>query len=185
MPGIGERCGGGRAHVARVPEYSAAGGATAINARDRIGRGPWINAKGVMVAANVEELHGTNNLNKQTALTEKGEVVAGGGDPVNTHDILTGSGPDGRASAASNDTTCGNWTNRAKVRPSWVTMTAGGWTSRHRPLLEFLPSHARLQRGCAQEHGQWGLALLLRGELSALPLCLPGWQAFSIFPPAA
>jgi hypothetical protein len=89
---------------------TAAGGGAAVNARDRIGRGPWTNAKGAVVAANVEELHGTNNLNKQTALTEKGAIVSGGGDPVNTHDILTGSGPDGRVSAATSDTTCGNWT---------------------------------------------------------------------------
>jgi hypothetical protein len=89
---------------------TAAGGAAVTNARDRIGRGPWTNAKGTVIAANVEELHGTNNLNKQTALTEKGQVVSGGGDPVNTHDILTGSGPDGRVTAASSDTTCGNWT---------------------------------------------------------------------------
>jgi hypothetical protein len=89
---------------------TAAGGAAVTNARDRIGRGPWTNAKGTVIAANVEELHGTNNLNKQTALTEKGQVVSGGGDPVNTHDILTGSGPDGRVAAASSDTTCGNWT---------------------------------------------------------------------------
>ncbi|HSW19560.1 MAG TPA: hypothetical protein VLJ86_20240, partial [Ramlibacter sp.] len=60
---------------------TAAGGAAAVNARERIGRGPWSNAKGAVIAANVEELHGTNNLNKQTALNEKGQVVSGGGDP--------------------------------------------------------------------------------------------------------
>jgi hypothetical protein len=89
---------------------TAAGGAPAVNARDRIGSGPWRNVKGDVVAANVEELHGTNKLSKQTSLTEKGDVVSGSGDPVNTHDILTGSSPDGKASAATNDTTCGNWT---------------------------------------------------------------------------
>jgi hypothetical protein len=93
---------------------TAAGGAPAVNARDRIGRGPWSNVKGETIAANVEELHGTNNLNKQTALTEKGGALSGSGDPVNMHDILTGSSPDGRASAASNDTTCGNWTKSAE-----------------------------------------------------------------------
>jgi hypothetical protein len=80
-----------------------------VNARDRIGHGPWHNAKGALVAANVDELHGTNMLNKQTALTEKGEVISGRGDPVNMHDILTGSAPDGRVAMASGDTTCGNW----------------------------------------------------------------------------
>jgi hypothetical protein len=88
---------------------TASGGSPAVNARDRIGRGPWHNAKGELVAANVDELHGANMLNKQTALTEKGEVVSGRGDPVNMHDILTGSAPDGRVAMASGDTTCGNW----------------------------------------------------------------------------
>ena len=82
----------------------------AVNARDRIGKGPWYNAKGDLVAANVEQLHGTNNLTKQTALTEKGAVVNGRGDTPNMHDVLTGSQPDGRAYPAGTDTTCGNWT---------------------------------------------------------------------------
>jgi hypothetical protein len=87
------------------------GGAAGVNARDRIGKGPWVNAKGVTIAKNVDDLHSdANNLNKQTALTEKGETVAGRGDPVNTHDILTGSDPQGMFSTAGGDTTCGNWT---------------------------------------------------------------------------
>ncbi len=89
---------------------SAAGGAVAANAKDRIGKGPWKNAKGVVVAKDVAELHGTNNLTKQTALTEKGMVVNGRGDTPNEHDILTGSQPDGTAFAGSDDKTCGNWT---------------------------------------------------------------------------
>jgi hypothetical protein len=90
---------------------TAMGGAAAENARERIGRGPWRNAKGVVVARNVEDLHGEgNNLNKQTALTEKGEVVSGRGDAVNMHDILTGSQPDGRAFEGDKDMTCWNWT---------------------------------------------------------------------------
>jgi hypothetical protein len=88
----------------------AVGGAQAVNARDRIGRGPWQNAKGVTIAKDVDELHGNNNLNKQTALDEKGEVVSGRGDKPNRHDILTGSTPDGRAFPAGEDRTCGNWT---------------------------------------------------------------------------
>src|SRR5262245_7939639 len=88
----------------------AVGGATAVNARDRIGPGPWQNAKGVVVASSVDELHGTNNLTKRTALDEKGEVVNGRGDTPNRHDILTGSTPEGRAPAGDQDMTCGNWT---------------------------------------------------------------------------
>src|SRR5215813_12910254 len=81
-----------------------------VNARDRIGRGPWQNAKGVVVASSVVGLHSeSNNINKQTALTEKGEVVGGRGDTVTLHDILTGSDPDGNYSTAGGDTTCGNW----------------------------------------------------------------------------
>jgi hypothetical protein len=94
--------------------YLSTSGGQAANARDRIGRGPWQNAKGVVIARSVDDLHSaTNNLNKQTALTEKGEIVPGRGDQVNQHDILTGSSPDGRAMAGTNDTTCGNWTQSA------------------------------------------------------------------------
>jgi hypothetical protein len=89
---------------------SAAGGAPAVNARDRIGKGPWQNAKGVVVAKDVSELHGANNLTKQTALNEKGAVVNGRGDTPNQHDILTGTQPDGTAFGGAEDKTCGNWT---------------------------------------------------------------------------
>jgi hypothetical protein len=95
-----------RAYLSAVP----AGGTPAVNARDRIGPGPWKNAKGVVIAQNVTELHGANNLNKSTALTEKGDVVNGRGDTPNMHDILTGSQPDGTAIVGAVDTTCGNWT---------------------------------------------------------------------------
>lgn len=87
----------------------ASGGQQAINARDRIGSGPWQNANEVVIAQDVGELHGQNNLTKETALTEKGEVVAGAGDTPNQHDILTGSQPDGTAYAGAEDWTCGNW----------------------------------------------------------------------------
>ena len=88
----------------------AADGQPAVNARDRIGHGPWQNAKGVVVAKDVDELHGDNNLTKQTALTEKGDVVNGRGDTPNKHDALTGSQPDGRAFPPGDDKTCHNWT---------------------------------------------------------------------------
>ena len=90
---------------------SAVGGAQAVNARDRIGRGPWQNAKGIVIARSVDDLHGpSNNLKKETALNEKGGVVPGRGDPVNEHDILTGSSAEGRALPGEKDMTCGNWT---------------------------------------------------------------------------
>ncbi len=89
----------------------AVGGAQAVNARDRIGRGPWRNAKGDVIATGVDDLHSPNNkISKQTALNEKGEPVNGRGDTPNRHDILTGSQPDGSAFAADQDRTCGNWT---------------------------------------------------------------------------
>jgi hypothetical protein len=90
--------------------YLSTQGAGAVNARDRIGPGPWQNVKGVVVAKNVAELHGTNNLTKQTALDEKGNMVNGRGDSPNKHDILTGTQPDGTAFAGGEDRTCGNWT---------------------------------------------------------------------------
>lgn len=90
---------------------TASGTSAAVHARDRIGAGPWQNAKGEVIANNVEELHAGNRLSKLTALTETGQTVSGRGDAVNTHDILTGSGPDGRATSAAADTTCSNWTS--------------------------------------------------------------------------
>ena len=98
-----------RAYLSTVP----VGGSPAVNARDRIGSGPWVNAKGVTVATSVADLHSPNaRLGKDTSLTEKGEVVSGFGDPVNRHDVLTGSRPDGTAALPEpgKDTTCGNWT---------------------------------------------------------------------------
>jgi hypothetical protein len=86
-------------------------GVAGVNARDRIGKGPWRNAKRVIVAKTVADLHSaTVNINKNTALTEKGEIVKGLGDTPNEHDILTGSDPAGMYSTAGGDTTCGNWT---------------------------------------------------------------------------
>src|SRR5271156_6673064 len=89
----------------------AADGKPAINARDRIGKGPWQNSKGVVIAKDVAELHGANNVTKQTALSEKGDVINGRGDTPNRHDMLTGSQPDGTAFPAGDDRTCKNWTS--------------------------------------------------------------------------
>lgn len=92
--------------------YLSTTGSPAVNARDRIGKGPWHNAQGRLIARDVKELHeGVNNINRAMALTEKGTVVNGRADSPNMHDILTGSQPDGRAIAGdASKTTCGNWT---------------------------------------------------------------------------
>jgi len=89
----------------------AANGQPAVNARDRIGNGPWQNAKGAVIAKSVDELHGTNNLGKQTALSEKGTPTKVRGDTPNEHDALTGSTMDGRAYPPGEDRTCKNWTS--------------------------------------------------------------------------
>ncbi len=96
--------------------YLSTQGPGAVNARDRIGAGPWHNAKGVQIAANVADLHGDNErdrnyLFKETAIDEKGNPVSGRGDQPNRHDILTGSDSHGRAYPAGQDRTCNNWTS--------------------------------------------------------------------------
>jgi hypothetical protein len=94
---------------------SASGGQAAVNARDRIGSGPWHNVKGVQVAASVADLHSENNkLGKENSLTETGQVVNGRGDDPNMHDILTGSQVDGTAFAAGEDHTCANWSSSSE-----------------------------------------------------------------------
>jgi hypothetical protein len=91
--------------------YLSTQGANAVNAKDRIGKGPWMNAKGVTVAKDVADLHSANNqLNKQNSLSEKGEVINGRGDTPNRHDIVTGSQADGTAFSGAEDRTCGNYT---------------------------------------------------------------------------
>jgi hypothetical protein len=91
---------------------AAAAGQAAVNARDRIGGGPWFNFAGIQVAANVDDLHSENNrLGKEGSLSEKGGQINGRGDTPNMHDILTGSDTSGRLIAGSDDTTCANWTS--------------------------------------------------------------------------
>ena len=118
---------------ARWVAYLSTQGPNAVNARDRIGSGPWVNAKGQQIAANVAELHGDtveqarlgNRIQKTTALNEKGELVNGVGDTPNTHDILTGSTPDGRAFTDAADHTCSNYTsNAAAAQPAAAGQTA-------------------------------------------------------------
>jgi len=94
--------------------YLSTQGAGGVNAKDRIGAGPWFNAKGVQIAANLAELHSDkNNINKQTALDEKGAVVKGRVDTPNQHDMLTGTQQDGTAVPGPEDATCSNWTSSA------------------------------------------------------------------------
>ena len=94
--------------------YRSTTGSGGVNARDRIGSGPWHNANGAQVASSVANLHSdNNNLTKETQLTESGDIVNGRGDTPNMHDILTGSQLDGTAASGSDDSTCGNWTSNA------------------------------------------------------------------------
>jgi len=133
--------------------YLSTQGPNAVNARDRIGAGPWYNARGVMIARGLSQLHGDtldearlgNNLSRSTVLSEKQGTINGAGDTPNTHDILTGSQPDGRAYTDAMDHTCGNWTSSAdgagSAQLGHFDRTGGGntsWNSAH-------PS-----RGCSQ-----------------------------------
>jgi hypothetical protein len=98
----------------QFPSQASPQGVASINARDRIGKGPWFNAKGTLVAANLDQLHSGNMLAKDTALDEKGNLVKGRGDQPNEHDILTGSRDDGTAFAPATDTTCKAWTSSSE-----------------------------------------------------------------------
>jgi hypothetical protein len=132
---------------------SASGGQAAVNARDRIGAGPWFNARSQRIAQGVADLHGDtlelaqrgNNLTKVTALTEKGDTVNGVGDKPNQHDILTGSTLDGRAFTDGADHTCGNWTSSGagSAQVGHHDRTGGGATS-------WNSIHA--SKGCSQEN---------------------------------
>lgn len=128
----------------------AAGSGAAVNARDRIGNGPWKNAKGVTIAANVAELHGTNNLTKQTALNEKGELVNGRGDTPNQHDILTGTQTDGTAFPAGEDRTCGNWTRSGAEGAAMVGHHDRMGLNTEPPALSWNTSHST-RGGCSQD----------------------------------
>jgi hypothetical protein len=139
----------------------AIGGQPAINARDRIGRGPWRNAKATIIAWNVNELHNANNLTKETALTEKGDVVSGRGDTPNRHDILTGSQPDGTAFTVAEDRTCGNWTRSGAEGAAMVGHHDRRGLSEDPPAKSWNSSHLT-RGGCSQEalRGTGGAGLL-------------------------
>lgn len=161
-PGEGANLGGlagADAHCQKLAESVGAGdrtwraylstsseGGETVNARERIGQGPWYNAKGVVVATDVDQLHGENNLTRETALNEKGETVNGRGDDPNRHDILTGSQLDGSAFTGSEDRTCLNWTSSGSgsAQVGHHDRQGGGtnptsWNSAH------------ASRGCSQE----------------------------------
>jgi hypothetical protein len=145
---LAQAAGGGTKTWHAYLSTQAAGGAAAVNARDRIGHGPWKNAKGEVIAKDAAELHGTNNLTKQTALTEKGTVVNGRGDTPNMHDILTGSQPDGTAFAAGEDKTCGNWTKSGDGAAMLGHADRTGLTD-DPPAHSWNSSHP--SRGCSQD----------------------------------
>lgn len=102
-----------RAYLSVPPTFPSGSspGVAAINARDRIGTGPWFNAKGALIARDLEHLHDGNHIGKETALDERGNPVSGSGDKPNEHDMLTGSRADGTAFSPHNDTTCKAWTH--------------------------------------------------------------------------
>ena len=160
-PGNGADLGGltgADAHCARLAEaaritgktwraYLSTTGESSVDARDRIGSGPWSNVRGIVVARDVTDLHGAaNNLTKQTVLDEQGREVNGRGDTPNRHDILTGSTAEGTAYDSEDDTTCGNWTSSAgdgSARVGHFDRQGGGedptsWNSAH------------ASRGCGQ-----------------------------------
>jgi hypothetical protein len=128
----------------------AQGETVATNARDRIGKGPWQNAKGVVIAKDVDELHGTNNLTKETALSEKGEVIKGRGDQPNMHDILTGSQADGTAFPPGEDRTCGNWTKGGTEGAAMVGHSDRIGLNDTPPAKSWNTSHPT-RGGCSQE----------------------------------
>lgn len=128
--------------------YLSTTGDGGVNAKDRIGAGPWRNANGVMVASDVADLHSDHNLlSKENSITEKGEVISGRGDDVNRHDIITGSTPDGMASTDEGDTTCSNWTSNSSDGSALVghhDRVGGGANP-----TSWNASHG--SRGCGQE----------------------------------
>lgn len=161
-PGDGANLGGlagADAHCASLAEaagvegktwraYLSTSGRGSVNARERIGAGPWYNANGVMVATDVDDLHSDNNkLSKENSISESGEVINGRGDSPNRHDILTGSSMGGMAYDPGEDSTCQNWTysgGDGSARVGHHDRTGGGqnptsWNDAHG------------SRGCGQE----------------------------------
>lgn len=130
--------------------YLSTTGSGSVNARDRIGKGPWRNYSGTVIAQSVDDLHGaSNNINKQTALTEKGGMVKGRGDTPNQHDMLTGSTSEGRASTDNTDTTCGNWSSSDQGAAIVGHVDRMGLND-SAPMKSWNSSHP--SRGCSQDN---------------------------------
>jgi len=138
---------------------NARGGANPVHARDRIGNGPWKNAKGVVIATNVADLHSDNNkIGKETAFNEKGEAVKVTGDTPLMHDILTGSDKDGHAFPANMDLTCGNWTSSGSgvamlghVDRTGLPPVAGSQNAEAYMAFARSWNAAHKSRGCSQQ----------------------------------
>lgn len=129
---------------------TATGSMPAVNARDRIGKGPWYSFEGRLIARNVDELHALNGINRMTALTEKGTKVNGRAEaPNNMHDILTGSRPDGTVATGDKDTTCGNWSKSGEGAA--IVGHHDRWGLRDdEPARSWNASHP--SRGCSQDN---------------------------------
>lgn len=120
--------------------YLSTQGPNAVNARDRIGAGPWHNARGVLVGQNIDEIHGMGHrFTAMTMLDEAGRMIPGGGYAPNRHDVLTGSGPDGTAFPAGEDMTCGNWSSSSTGKARIGHHDRAAWNSAHD------------SRGCSQD----------------------------------
>ncbi len=120
--------------------YLSTQGANPVNARDRIGTGPWHNARGALVGQNVDEIHGMGHrFTSMTMLDEAGRMIPGGGYAPNRHDVLTGSGPDGTAFPGGEDMTCGNWSSSSTGKARIGHHDRAAWNSAHD------------SRGCSQE----------------------------------
>ena len=148
--GLAKAVGAGNKQWRAYLSTAQSGGKKAVDARDRIGNGPWYNAKGEMIAKDLDDLHSDQaKITKQTNLSEKGQVVNGSGDKPNMHDILTGSDSHGRAFQVIADTTCGNWTK------SGADGSANVGHHDRRGLSENLAAkswnHSHGSRGCSQE----------------------------------
>jgi hypothetical protein len=131
--------------------YLSTQGANAVNARDRIGSGPWQNANGVVIARSVADLHSeANAMTKETNVDERGRLVNGSGDRPNQHDILTGSQEDGTAFSGTEDRTCRNWSHSAQDGAAMLGHHDRRGTAPDASARSWNASHP--SRGCSQDN---------------------------------